>query len=197
MGEVRIYDVPAEGYEELYGSEQLEKYELITLNIGDRVSKIGSILDVGCATCLFGDYLREVGYRGLYIGLDIDLERLEYARRKAGRDFMLIQADANHLPVRDKSIDFAVCITAIHLLDVERALCEMIRASRWLTVVTLLRKRLDLKPRILETLSRLGAGWALRGISIQRIKDEVFILERCWAGPPQSSWREPEPIPRE
>ena len=172
-----VYDVPAEGYEELYGREQLEKYELLALNIEGFLTKVETVLDVGCATCLFGDYLRSIGYQGLYIGIDIDLERLRIAKRKLSGGFMLIQADAHHLPIRENAIDFAASITVIHLLDLEKALSEMFRAARKLVVITLLKKRSNLKPKLLKALSRLSRIWLLKIISVQRVGDEIAILK--------------------
>jgi len=173
-----IYDVPAEGYDQLYGREQLEKYELIALNLRKLLTDVKNVLDVGCATSLFGEYLHAVGYDGLYIGIDVDLDRLKIAKSKLGERLMLIQADAHNLPIRDRAVDFAACITVIHLLDVEKALMELFRVSKKLMAITLLKKRLDLKPKLLKIFSSMSRSWSLKYLSVHRVKDEIFILEK-------------------
>ncbi len=172
------YDVPAEGYEELYGREQYEKYELISTALEKPIWEFKIIADVGCATGLFGEYLELMGFNGLYIGIDLLEERLEAAKRKSRDSWMLIQADAEHLPLRTNSVDLAACITVIHLLNVGDAIKELVRISKGVIVVTLLKKRLDLESEILKHLNELSA----KRLTIPRIKDEIFIAYKPVSG---------------
>ncbi|MCS7132521.1 MAG: class I SAM-dependent methyltransferase [Aigarchaeota archaeon] len=171
MAPGQIYDVPAEGYDELYGKEQYEKYVVASAALGESIREFSIVADIGCATGLFGEYLRSVGFEGLYIGVDVLEDRLEIMRRKSSGSWMPIQADAEHLPLRTNSIDLAVCITVIHLLDVGKAVEELLRISREVIIITLLRNRIDLRDEVLKHLN----GLSIKGLSIPGVKDEVFI----------------------
>ncbi|RLG00839.1 MAG: hypothetical protein DRN47_00570 [Candidatus Wolframiiraptor sp.] len=174
FGEYLTYDVPAEGYDELYGKEQYEKYELVSMALRDRFRKFRVIADVGCATGLFGEYLKSIDFDGLYIGIDLSEERLKAAKHKAHASWILIQADAEHLPLRRNSVDLVACITVIHLLDIRNAMKEFVRVSRDAIVVTLLKKRLDLEYEILKNLNRFP-GLSVKRVTMPKVKDEIFI----------------------
>ena len=183
FGECLIYDVPAEGYDELYGKEQYEKYELVSTALRDRFRKFRVVADVGCATGLFGEYLKSIGFDGLYIGIDLSEERLKAAKHKAHASWILIQADAEHLPLRTNSVDLVACITVIHLLDVRNATKEFVRVSRDAIVITLLKKRLDLEYEILKNLNRFP-GLSVKRVTMPKVKDEIFIAYKPY---PKSS----------
>ena len=169
------YDVPAEGYDELYGEEQLEKYELAFQGLKPLIGDFRTVLDIGCGTGLLGEYLEELGYRLTYVGVDRALDRLREARRKSGR-WILIQADAQNLPIRSGSMDLAACITVIHLLNPRQAMREVLRVTRKAAIISLLKKRLDLKPKLLKIFYEEFGGWRMRRVSAPRVKDELFLL---------------------
>jgi len=170
------YDVPAEGYDELYGEEQLEKYSAIVSELEKEVAGISVVADVGCGTGLLGEYLRTMGFGGIYVGIDLASERLESAKRRADSSWMLIQADAEHLPLRSRSIDLVACVTVIHLLDVERAVREIVRVSRGYLAVTLLWKRLDLRDRLLQSIRRSAGEASMREILRSDLRDLIIVL---------------------
>jgi len=170
------YDVPAEGYDELYGEEQLEKYSAIVSELEKVIARISVVADVGCGTGLLGEYLRTMGFGGLYIGIDLAPERLESAKRRADSSWMLIQADAEHLPLRSRSIDLVACVTVIHLLDVERAVREIFRVSRGYLAITLLRKRIDLRDRLLQSIRRSAGEASMREIPRNDLRDLIIVL---------------------
>ena len=176
LGRRQIYDVPARGYDELYRLEQLEKYEAIFSGLSMSLSEVWVVADVGCATGLLGEYLRSRGFSGVYVGIDLDEERLKVAAERAGPEWMLIQADAENLPLRTRSIDLAASITVIHLLDVEKSLKELFRASRKAVALTLLKKRGDLQHEILRFLTEVKPRF-VRRISTPGLKDYVFVAE--------------------
>ncbi|MCD6312316.1 MAG: class I SAM-dependent methyltransferase [Thaumarchaeota archaeon] len=175
--EAASYDVPAEGYDELYGEEQLKKYELAFQELRISVRDLRIILDVGCATGLLGEYLKKHEYEFSYVGIDKALDRLLAAKRKL-EGCMLVQADAQSLPIRNESVDLAACITVIHLLDLRQAMKELRRVVRKAAIVSLLKKRLDLEPKLLQIFSEDFGGWKMRRISASRVRDEIFLLSR-------------------
>lgn len=164
-----VFDVPAEGYDELYGEEQTRKYAIafsvLTLDFRN-------VLDFGCGTGLLIDYLEHIGFRGEYIGLDKDLERIKYAKKKRFGDYVV--GDAHHLPFRDKCIDVTVSFTVIHLLELNKAVQEIVRVSRSFTVITLLKKRIDLREKLLSILKNFGK---VRELENKHSADQIFLVE--------------------
>ncbi|MCS7125495.1 MAG: class I SAM-dependent methyltransferase [Aigarchaeota archaeon] len=162
-----FYDVPAEGYRELYGEEQLEKYKTALKNIELNFDRI---LDVGCGIGLLAENLRSLGFSGEYIGVDIDLERVKSAEKVHGE---YIIADAHHLPFRDKCFYISTSFTVIHLLDLKKTLKEMQRVSEKLLILTLLKKRDDLKNLLIEEMKNIGK---IVEIDVPSVKDYIFII---------------------
>lgn len=169
------YDVPADGYDELYGGEQLEKYELAFRELRSLMGGLRTVLDVGCGTGLLGEYLEERGYMLAYVGVDEALDRLMEAKRKS-ESWMLIQADAQNLPIRSKSMDLTACITVIHLLNPRQTIGEILRATRKAAIISLLKKRLDLRSKLLEVFYEKFRSWRIWSISNPEVKDEIFLL---------------------
>ncbi|MEN2974692.1 MAG: class I SAM-dependent methyltransferase [Candidatus Caldarchaeales archaeon] len=163
----QFYDVPAQGYIELYGEEQLRKYLAVFNNIDLQPSKI---LDIGCGVGLLSRYLESIGFGGEFIGIDIDIERVKFAKKTFGE---FIVADAHHLPFRDKCFQTSTIFTVIHLLKVRDALREAERVSENMIIITILKKRTDLRDLIIQELKNLGR---LVEIDDSSINDYIFIL---------------------
>ena len=73
--------------------------------------------------------------RGLYIGIDLSTEMLRRAdreRRAEGLDnVLLVRGDMTHLPLRDRSIDRALCFNGLHVIpDKAAALSELHRVLK-------------------------------------------------------------------
>ncbi len=164
------YDVLPEGYEELYGEEQAEKYEA-ALSLLDLPS-LSKVLDAGCGIALLYRYLRGKGFKGLYVGIDIDLGRLRYAAERL-EGLELIQADAEHLPFRSNSFDLVASFTVIHLLEVGRAVGELLRVSSKWVALSLLKKRLDLGRLVAESFRGVEA----KVVDTPWLKDRVYLLD--------------------
>ena len=165
-----LYDVPAEGYEELYGEEQKKKYRAVFKS----PPKIKRLLDVGCGTALLLSYLRRISYKGIYVGLDIDLSRLKVASKRKDSLSDFVRGDAHHLPFRKKGFETAVSFTVIHLLQPSTAIRELERVSSKTVILTLLKKRADLSEIIKNNLRRNGELQEIENSG--DLKDLIFIF---------------------
>ena len=71
-----------------------------------------TILDIGTGTGRFAEYFNDSGFN--VIGIDVSLPMMAKAREKRLRN--LVQADAHHLPFRDRTFDGALMIHVLHLV---------------------------------------------------------------------------------
>ena len=85
------------------------------------------VLDVGCGTGSLLDPLRRRGYRPL--GLDVRPEGLASVRAR-DPDAWLVQAEADHLPLRDGSVDAVVALDVLEHVDDRAVLAEVARVLR-------------------------------------------------------------------
>jgi len=139
------YNITSSGYDELYRGEQFEKYMLATRSMKPR----GRVLDYGCGTGLFLEYLVSVHRADditYYICLDLSPGMLDVARKRTanlglGHIVECVEADAENLPLRGESVDYTVSFTVVDLVeDKSRALKEMDRVTKLHAVVTSLKK---------------------------------------------------------
>ncbi len=147
---VRVkYDSTANSYDELYRDEQYAKYHVIELGKllpgeGDKV------LDAGCGTCLFYEYLTEGRIQGNYIYVGIDISSNMLLKCISKKLFLsprvdLVQADILSIPFRQNSFNKVYLITVLDLLD--KSINEVIDIVKQvvkensLIVYTLLKKR--------------------------------------------------------
>jgi SAM-dependent methyltransferase len=86
-----------------------------------------AILDVGIGTGRFAEYFNDSGFN--IVGVDVSLSMMAKARGKRLRD--LVQADAHHLPFRDRAFDGAIMIHVLHLVgDWVQVVGEVGRVTR-------------------------------------------------------------------
>jgi arsenite methyltransferase len=93
----------------------------------------GVALDVGCGPGTFAASLaRAAGPGGLVLGIDISEPMLARAvRAAAGAQVAFLRADAQRLPLRDKSVDAVLSSAMLQLIpDPAAALAEMARVLR-------------------------------------------------------------------
>jgi malonyl-CoA O-methyltransferase len=156
------YDATADTYDSIYKAEQFEKY-MVTLS---KIKPKGVILDAGCGTGLFAEYLAPLGYFessiNLYICLDYSRGMLEIAVKRLSRictgKCIVIEGDVENLPLRDESVDWVYSFTVIDLAgSKEKAIEELDRVSRKGFVVSFL-KKLPYKDMFLERLRYLGSS---------------------------------------
>ena len=145
------YDITSKDYDAIYAEEQLEKYTVSMKHVDVR----NKVLDCGCGTALFIEFLK--GMRRLYnvnyyLCLDLSPGMLKQAKRrirKLSLGFLaeLVEADAEHLPLRDKSVETAVSFTVINLLeDKTKGIRELQRVTRGCVLVSVLKlaEKLDM-----------------------------------------------------
>jgi len=126
------YDLLSLSYDELYGGEQMGKYHTVSRFLDLR--KCGRILDIGCGTCLFYEYMTGHGWEGDYVGLDLSAGMLERAKMRGPQH--IIQADGHRLPFRDKVFTHVFSFTVIHHCIPEIVQAEAERVSQRLVVIS-------------------------------------------------------------
>lgn len=141
---IHYYDAISNGYDELYGGEQTEKYaRIMSIVIGLPHS---IILDMGCGTGLFFQYLEKQGVRPKYY-VCTDISRgmlyrfLEKTIGGARVPVDPVRADARRPPFRDSSFDLTVSVTMFNNLEeneVREAIGLLKSLARHLTVISLL-----------------------------------------------------------
>lgn len=111
------YDVISKGYNELYGEEQKKKARLLKQHLKIK----GLLLDIGAGT---GISTEEFKKQATCILLDPSLEMLNKAKG------LRICASAEALPFKDRVFDTVVSLTALHHVDLEKAIIEIERVAR-------------------------------------------------------------------
>jgi len=86
-------------------------------------------LDVGCGT---GEYLTDMSkFCDEIIGLDISFNYLKRVKNLRNKKPLLVQADAQALPFKDKCVDYILCSETIeHLPNPDVAIREISRVAR-------------------------------------------------------------------
>ena len=130
------YETLSAGYEALHREEQLHKLRFIYENIKLRGDE--RILDVGCGPCWSRELFPHI------IGID----PVQYNEH-------VIQASAESIPFPAQSFDIILCVTAIHHVELDKAIVEMKRVAKSdaLFVITALKKA-SLFHRIVERLQQ-------------------------------------------
>ena len=153
------YDSISEGYDELYGAEQLEKAKIILGLI--RPKRTDKLLDVGCGT---GSFLELCKCDA--VGIDPSVELL----KKSKGNVMLGVAEA--LPFDDNTFDYVVSITAIHHFeDLDKAISEIKRVGKKRVVISTLKN----SSRADEIEKKLGKEFDIEKIVVEK-KDVIFLL---------------------
>lgn len=104
IGIIQRYDSLAKIYDQLYGEEQRDKFQLA------KVRKPGSILDVGCGTGLL---LADLPENPMAVGLDISIGMLQQAKKRLGKKIHLVRGDASFPPFKPSTFSNMYAFTVI------------------------------------------------------------------------------------
>ncbi len=134
------YDVTAEMYEGLYAEEQQAKYQKALENVQ---LTGGAVLDVGCGSGLFFSQVADKAE--MVVGVDVSRMLLIKAKAQAKRfgNVHVVQADADHLPFKNKVFSAVFSFTVLqNMPKPDETLCEFKRAAKTdgVLVVTGLKK---------------------------------------------------------
>lgn len=104
---MEYYDEIAEGYNELYGEEQLTKLSEAKKQVPFKKNDI--VLDIGCGT---GILTRKIaGSVKLIIGIDASKKMILNAKKE--KNVFYLVANAESLPFKDKTFSLAVSFSVI------------------------------------------------------------------------------------
>ncbi len=112
------YNILAQGYNELYKEEQIEKLAFIQQKI--QIKKSDLLLDIGCGTGISTTY-----FQCESIGIDPSFEMIQQGKEN------LILGRAEALPFKDHSFDIILSVTALHnFSNYKKAFHEMKRVLK-------------------------------------------------------------------
>ena len=161
------YDFISKSYDELYGKEQLKKWELIQSNYNFRGKKV---LDVGCGT---GIITKEISKITEVIGIDSSKEMVKLAKKKG---INCILGDALNLKFNDKSFDVVISTTVMQ--DIKREnwkkfLSEIRRVTKDSAIISILKRN-----RKIDELKKFFSNYFEISKVIEDEKDYIFFLRR-------------------
>jgi ubiquinone/menaquinone biosynthesis C-methylase UbiE len=168
---IRRYDLTAQMYDARYSEEQEAKYKVAMEGL--HVSSSSLILDVGCGTGLFFNYVAEKAK--MVVGLDISSKLLAKAKERSRNlcNVHLVRGDADHLPFKKHSFSVVSAFTLLQntpnplitLKEIKRT-----AMSNGFVVVTGLKKAFSL-----TTFTQLIRK---AGLSLISIRDDDFL--KCY-----------------
>lgn len=100
--------------------------------IGELIRRTGAtrMLDAGCGEGFLLQHLLQESRTPDYIGSDLRLEAIQWARREVDPDFTANVANVLHLPYPDNAFPLVVCLEVLeHLPDSAEGLRELARVS--------------------------------------------------------------------
>lgn len=170
------YDAVADSYDRLYGDEQREKYVQAKL-MGPTAS--GKILDAGCGTGLFAEFIQAGEDRKCEVfAVDLSQNMLKKARDKvkaSAAEMHLVRCDVSLLPFVGGIFDFCAAFTLLqNLVDPEKFLREFVRVSKEKAVFTIthLKEKTTIE-EFVETLWKVGLV-----VKVRSVKNE-FVAVGC------------------
>jgi ubiquinone/menaquinone biosynthesis C-methylase UbiE len=161
------YDGIADGYNELYGTEQQEKIAFIKTHLPSSWKPI-RLLDIGCGTGISTAAFEAKET----VGIDPSSRLLEIAR-KTYPSISFFEGVAESLPFKDHTFDTIISLTAAqNFSDPKQALSEMARVGGNHYIITFLKTS-----AIADTLrEKVKTRWPSAHI-IEHKKDIIVIIE--------------------
>jgi ubiquinone/menaquinone biosynthesis C-methylase UbiE len=127
---MRRYDLTAQMYDQRYGEEQEAKYKAALE--GFNITHCSKMLDVGCGTGMFFNHISEKA--DLVLGVDVSRQLLLQAKKRAQArsNIYVVQADADHLPLKDDYFDAVFAFTVLQNIPKPlKTLVEMRRSAKY------------------------------------------------------------------
>ncbi|HLP79668.1 MAG TPA: class I SAM-dependent methyltransferase [Acidobacteriota bacterium] len=173
-GSDSYYDDMAQGYNQLHGSEQMEKLLLTVKRLKqlklDTFTKQTTVLDVGCGTGISSDFWVDQ-FGAQVTGIDPSSQLI--AQNNSHKSKFLV-ASAEQLPFADNAFDLVVSFSAIHnFADFRKGLLQMNRVAKDFMIITVLNKAQH-SPQICATISQ---SFQVVG-TFAANQDTLFILKK-------------------
>jgi len=171
---MEYYNEIAEGYDELYKKEQLEKLELIKSLLKQlkiRLRKDYELLDVGCGTGISTHFW---GYTNAdRIGIDPAEKLIKIAQHDLESQYFIEKAE--NIPFDDNSFDLVTSITAIqNFQNIEKALKEINRVAKKIIILTFLKK----SPKQQQIIKLIKNNFKNILLQTEQEKDLIFIIKK-------------------
>ena len=161
---MEYYNAISEGYDELYGNEQINKLKTIKENIV--LKKEPKILDIGC-----GSGLATTIFEGKYIGVEPAKKLASNPRLK---NHKIIISNYEDVKIAEK-FDLILCISTIHhFKDLNKGLENIISNSYENTIIAItilknIKRKNEIKEAIFKKLKLVK--------EIKEQKDDILILK--------------------
>jgi SAM-dependent methyltransferase len=107
--------------------------DLIKTSILDRFVVGQTVLDVGCASGLYADYLARMGKT--VVGMDVDVERLKAARART-KAATFIRGDITTVDLKAKSFETIVLFDVLEHVDEQVAMEQLVRLAKKRIIIT-------------------------------------------------------------
>jgi predicted TPR repeat methyltransferase len=125
------YDQWAQSYDDDLASWSYQAPTVVAETVVSQHPTAGSVLDVGCGTGLVGRALRDRGFAGRILGVDISQASLEIAQQRGDYDSLEVADLQQRLAFADDSVDAVVCVGVMtYLPEVEAVWREFARVAR-------------------------------------------------------------------
>ena len=151
---------------DLGGKILSSKQQKVLLKYLEDMPKNAKILEVGCGSGRFLEFLEKKGYKNLY-GIDSSKEMLMIAKTKTRAK--LIKGDAYKLPFSKNSFDVIFSVHVLmHISNPKRALNEMLRVAKNKIIFDITNKN-----SVSYVLSKIWKGYKPRFSSIKDIRKMI------------------------
>ncbi len=161
------YNEISKGYNELYGEEQLKKWNIVKKITS--FSKDDIVLDLGCGTGIILQELSKMVKQ--IIGIDNAIRMLTKAPKLDNVSYFLTNAE--NIPFPDKYFDKTISLTMLQdVKNWDDVFKEIKRVTKGEIVITLLKRNKDL-----ETIKKRLKKYFTIKKYIEEEKDFIFLLE--------------------